>query len=254
MILLGVLSHVSWATFLTGLFIFDVFVIIIGFLLDKFVWSNDKMSITKNDMRNRRDDEDDGIDYVSLAKNAHDFVRVKTINDDDFFNNDDSSEHIEAVPSSSDVSSLIYDDDEIIHEQPVIEHENNESISALDTHIIKEDNDEIVSDDELINNNNEVLSSFISDCGEVIASNDDFDADVNFLNIDEEQSDEELHDIVVIQEDNNFSLDNIIENDDNIEAILDAAIPLDLDSVNDIELPSIEEDITASIEEPEFDD
>jgi len=241
MILLGVLSHVSWATFLTGLFIFDVFVIIIGFLLDKFVWSNDKMSITKNDMRNRRDDEDDGIDYVSLAKNAHDFVRVKTINDDEFFNNDDSSEQLEAVPSSSDVSSLIYDDDEIIHEQPVIEHENIESIS-------------IVSDDELINNNNEVLSSFISDCGEVIASNDDFDADVNFLNIDDEQSDEELHDIVVIQEDNSLYLDNIIDNDDNIEAILDAAIPLDLDSVNDIELPSIEEDVTASIEEPEFDD
>lgn len=244
MMLLGVLSHVSWMSFLTGLLLVDVCIVGIGFALDKMVWSKQDGGLTKNEKRNSRDDDDDGYDYEELSNNAASLVRIRSIEEDDFSDRHDDyayETHVEQdVPSPPVKYASGYedfspeerasDDDLVI---PPVEDETEE----LPEEKAYEAEEEQVSENELEEQNSEAQSLFEY---EVIGYSN-FDSDVDFLTDQDKQvvsSDdftEEKWDEVYVMQDGIEPIrqeddddDVVIGEDDEVQDLLSDAQPLSL--------------------------
>lgn len=247
MMLLGVLSHVSWSSFLTGLFTIDALVVAAGFVLDKTVWSKDG-SQTKNEKRNRRDEDSSSAhpetDYATLSREATTYVKVKSVDDEELGEERISREGNEQVDMASLPGELS------MHEYGVEDEEE----TGLDIpQSALEEEEEVFSDEELRSANEAVMMDY------EVLSDDNYDSDVNYLAPEDEEpilssetEDEQLSGVTVRQGDSESALmydedGEIIIDDDECNLLASATPQYLLDVMRD-EIPEPE-----LSDEPTFD-
>lgn len=262
MILSAVFSGYSWGTFITLLVVINVIVISVAYFLHRYVWTK-KSGETKNDKRNRRDDDDEYSDdhssrpdYRKMSEAVSDYQEVKSVGDELFEDAPTDDQLGVEEFSTADIADSMG-----THGSESVESE--EDYIGADDAI--EDEPESISDEELLRNSNLAQSYYLGDDATVLTS-DDYDSDCNgdcnnynYLAEEEgrdilssEVQEERLTGVVIQQgEDEPVAISGdgeaIIEEDAEVEDLIRDSVPKDIRSVLD-DYPTISQD---ELEDPE---
>lgn len=268
LLFLDAFAGCGWGTFLSWLFIIDIVVLAIGFVLNKVLWTKES-GLTKNDRRNlREDDVEEEIDYRRLSDSASDYNEVKTIDEESF--DEDYTMPIKVDTQATDIVDTLYGD---VNEDgnantnvSPINDKVEQGDSFLDFSKTEDGYDETVSDEDVEKNNDLAQARYMDDLECDAMSSEDFDMDVNGVNYLLEEEDEAIHfpermqdvENVSVSHDESFSTEGNVETEnfkinESDEIDLGLAYPKNIKDELQNDVPSMDE-IEDSDFEPNFEE